>query len=225
MLKAIKKFVVDHRRDANHEKRPVIEEDHPGEVGSVSNATAEVAEPRDDEPAAALPVLGKVKWYDPNKRYGFVELSDGSGDAFLRATGLAGIGTPTLRSGDTLELRIMLQERGPQVTEVISVVSSIPDAPRRPRRSFRSPSIQQTLAASVQELGTVVTDIREDRRESAETDRNGESGELSVPKRRSPICRSDTSTLVHEDALQSFLSARPSGRRSRPRLLRSRMGR
>jgi cold shock protein len=41
------------------------------------------------------------------------------------------------------------------VTEVISVVSSIPDAPRRPRRSFRSPSIQQTLAASVQELGTV----------------------------------------------------------------------
>ena len=155
MLKAIKKFVLDHRRNANPEKRQVIEEDHPSEVGSVSQAPAEVAEPRQDEPAAALPVLGKVKWYDPNKRYGFVELSDGSGDAFLDATALAGIGTPALRSGDTVELRITLQERGPQVTEVISVVSSIPDALRRPQRSFRSLSIRKTLAAGVQELGTV----------------------------------------------------------------------
>jgi cold shock protein len=112
MLKAIKKFVLDRRRDADPERRQVVEEDHTGEVGSVSEARAEVAEPRDEEPAAALPVLGKVKWYDPNKRYGFIELSDGSGDAFLHATALAGIGTPTLRSGDTLELRITLRERG-----------------------------------------------------------------------------------------------------------------
>jgi CspA family cold shock protein len=100
--------------------------------------------------------LGKVKWYDPSKHYGFVELSDGSGDSFLHATALAGIGTPTLRSGDTLALRITLRERGPQVTEVISVDSSTAAVPsRRSRRSFRSPSDRQLLEANVQEMGTV----------------------------------------------------------------------
>jgi cold shock CspA family protein len=36
--------------------------------------------------------LGKVKSYDRNKRNGFVERSDGSGDAFVHATALTGIG-------------------------------------------------------------------------------------------------------------------------------------
>ena len=53
--------------------------------------------------------------------YGFVELSDGSGDAFLHVTALAGIGVSTLQPGETLELHVALGQRGPQVTEVISV--------------------------------------------------------------------------------------------------------
>jgi CspA family cold shock protein len=46
-----------------------------------------------------------VKWYNPAKRYGFVVLSDGSGDAFLHATALAGIGVSTLQPGETLAAR------------------------------------------------------------------------------------------------------------------------
>jgi cold shock protein len=96
-----------------------------------------------------------VKWYNPDKRYGFVELSDGSGDVFLHATALAGIGICALQPGETLELRVAPGQRGPQVTEVMSVDSSAAVPPRRPRKSFRSPSDRQPLEASVQEMGTV----------------------------------------------------------------------
>jgi hypothetical protein len=40
-----------------------------------------------------------VKWYSSLKRYGFVELSDVSGDAFLHASALADIGTRTPAAG------------------------------------------------------------------------------------------------------------------------------
>jgi CspA family cold shock protein len=155
MLKAIKKFVLDRRRDADAERRQVVAEDHPKAVGCVYEAHADVAEPPHEEPAAAPPVLGKVKWYDPDKHYGFVVLSDGTGDAFLHASALAGIGITNLQPGETLEFRVALGQRGPQVTEVISLDRSTASPPRPPRKSFGSPSDRQPLEASVEETGTV----------------------------------------------------------------------
>jgi len=96
-----------------------------------------------------------VKWYNPDKRYGFVELSDGSGDAFLHVSALAGIGISTLQPGETLEMRVTPGQRGPQVAEVISVDSSTAALTRPTRGSFESPSDRQPLNASVQEMGTV----------------------------------------------------------------------
>ena len=90
-----------------------------------------------------------------SKGYGFVQLSDGFGDAFIHATALAGIGVSTLQPGETLELRVALGQRGPQVTEVISVDSSTATPPRPPRKGFRSPAERPPLEASVQEMGTV----------------------------------------------------------------------
>ena len=72
----------------------------------------------------------------PSKGYGFVVLSDGSGDPFLHASALAGIGVTNLQPGETLEFRVTLGQRGPQVTEVISVDRSTA-APARPRRELR----------------------------------------------------------------------------------------
>ncbi len=95
-----------------------------------------------------------MKWYSPDKGFGFVELPDGSGDAFLHVTALSGIGISTLQPGETLELRVAPGQRGPQVTEIISVDSSTA-TPSRPRKSFRSPSDRQPLEASVQEMETV----------------------------------------------------------------------
>src|SRR5580693_6663320 len=119
-----------------------------------SKVPPQLAEPQLGEPPAPT-VWGKLKWFHPGKRYGFVELSDGSGDAFIHATALAGIGVSTLQPGETLELRVALGQRGPQVTEVIGVDSSTATPPRPPRKSSRSSLDQQPLEASVQEMGTV----------------------------------------------------------------------
>jgi CspA family cold shock protein len=96
-----------------------------------------------------------VKWFNPIKGYGFVVLSDGSGDAFLHASALVGISITNLQPGETLEFRMTVGQRGPQVTEVISV-DRITAAPLRPpRRRFGPTSDRQGLEATVEEAGTV----------------------------------------------------------------------
>jgi CspA family cold shock protein len=171
MLKVIRNFVVERRRLVRQGRRQVIGEansdnaaSHPEVVpqqeGDNSDPLShpevppQLAETQLGEPPAPT-VWGKLKWFNPGKRYGFVELSDGSGDAFIHATALAGIGVSTLQPGETLELRVALGQRGPQVTEVISVDSSTAAPPRPPRKSSRSPLDRQPLEASVQEMGTV----------------------------------------------------------------------
>jgi CspA family cold shock protein len=93
-----------------------------------------------------------VKWYNALKRYGFVELSDGSGDAFLHASAVVGVSIGALQPGVTIEFRTAPAQRGLQVTEVIGIDSS---TSRPPRKNFRSPLNRQPLEASVQEMGTV----------------------------------------------------------------------
>jgi CspA family cold shock protein len=119
-----------------------------------SKVLPQLAEPQLGEPPAPT-VWGKVKWYNALKRYGFVELSDGSGDAFLHASALAGISVDALQPGVTIEFRTAPAQRGVQVTEVISVDSSTAAPPRSPRKNFRSASDRQPLEVSVQEIGTV----------------------------------------------------------------------
>jgi CspA family cold shock protein len=153
MLKAIRNFVVERRREIHRRGRPSVAEDDTRQPREISEVPAQPAEPRLDEPSAQ-PVWGRVKWYNPDKRYGFVELSDGSGDAFLHATALAGIGISTLRPGETLELRVAPGQRGAQVTEVISVDSSTAAPSGPPRRSFNRQD-RQPLEASVHAMGTV----------------------------------------------------------------------
>ena len=102
-----------------------------------------------------MPVYGKVKWFNPTKRFGFIELLDGSGDAFLHATVLSRLGISTVQPGETLELRVAAGERGPVVTEVIGRDSSTAVAFKRPPTSFPSSYDRPVSEASVQETGTV----------------------------------------------------------------------
>jgi CspA family cold shock protein len=154
MLEAIRKFVLERGRDPHQSRRLIVEENGSGHAPNNSDVPPGLAEP-ELEGSSGLAVRGQVKWFNPNKGYGFVQLSDGSGDAFLHVTALAGIGVSTLQPGETLELRVALGQRGPQVTEVISVDSSTAAPPRSPRKSSRSPLDRQPLEASVQEMGTV----------------------------------------------------------------------
>ena len=102
-----------------------------------------------------MSVRAKVKWFNPSKRFGFVELADGSGDAFLHLTVLSRLGISTLQPGETLELRVASGERGPVVTEVIDVDSSTAVARKPSRASFAPPDDQAGSEGSMQEAGTV----------------------------------------------------------------------
>ncbi len=124
--------------------------------------TPRFSRPRFDEPSGPV-VSAVVKWFKPEKGFGFVELSDGSGDAFLHATVLGRGGVTAVQPGDTLEVRVAQGQRGPQVTEVLSVDTStggVAPPPRAPRMGasggFRPPGGDRPpLEVTSQETGTV----------------------------------------------------------------------
>jgi CspA family cold shock protein len=118
-------------------------------------AAPRFSRPRFEEPSGP-PVGAVVKWFKTEQGFGFVELSDGSGDAFLHATVLGRSGHQAVNPGDTLEVRVAAGQRGPQVTEVLSVDTSTGAAPRpRPSGGFRDTAERVPLGPTVQETGTV----------------------------------------------------------------------
>jgi cold shock protein len=149
MLEAIRRFL-ERGRASRRGQHQAVEE-----VGSIQplddhEAPSPSTETRIEEPSDP-PVPGKVKWFNPDKRYGFVELADGSGDAFLHASALERLGIEAVQPGETLELRVAQGQRGLQVTEVLGVDSST-------RVSFQSslPGFVSSAAEpSIQETGTV----------------------------------------------------------------------
>jgi len=108
-------------------------------------------QPRFEAPSGP-PVSGVVKWFSPEKGFGFVELSDGSGDAFLHGSVLAQSGISAVQPGEILEVRVGPGHKGPHVTEVLSIDSST----AVPMASSRSSAQATTLnGPSVEETGTV----------------------------------------------------------------------
>jgi cold shock CspA family protein len=99
MLEAIRKFVLERGRDPHQSRRLIVEENGSGHAPNNSDVPPGLAEP-ELEGSSGLVVRGQVKWFNPNNGYGFVQLSDGSGDAFLHVTALAGIGVSTLQPGE-----------------------------------------------------------------------------------------------------------------------------
>ena len=72
----------------------------------------------------ADPVHAVVKWFNPEKGFGFVIPSDGSDEAFLHGSVLARAGIDVVGRGETLEVRLALGQKGLQVIEVVSIDSS-----------------------------------------------------------------------------------------------------
>jgi cold shock protein len=80
------------------------------------------------------PVNATVKWFNGEKGYGFAEISDGSGDAFLHIAALQAVGRETVPPGATLSVQVGQGQKGRQITRVISVDDSTATA-EAPRRS------------------------------------------------------------------------------------------
>ena len=62
-----------------------------------------------------------VKWFNPEKGFGFVEMSDGTGDVFLHANALQNLGEQSVNTGATLVVKVGQGMKGRQVVEVVSV--------------------------------------------------------------------------------------------------------
>jgi cold shock protein len=110
---------------------------------------------RSFEPPSGPPVQAVVKWYNPDKGFGFVQLADGSGDAFLHASVLERSGHNSVPPGATLEVRAGHGPKGPQVTEILSVDSSTGQQETPGRARPERPVYPQADQAAVEEIGTV----------------------------------------------------------------------
>jgi cold shock protein len=62
--------------------------------------------------------MGKVKWFNESKGYGFIEPEGGGRDVFVHYSAIQGEGYKTLSEGQTVEFEIIQGEKGPQASNV-----------------------------------------------------------------------------------------------------------
>jgi CspA family cold shock protein len=62
--------------------------------------------------------IGRVKWFDVKKGFGFIQGPDGGKDIFVHYSVIAGEGFKSLRDDDQVEYEVMESERGPQAQNV-----------------------------------------------------------------------------------------------------------
>jgi CspA family cold shock protein len=75
-----------------------------------------------------------------------VELTDGSGDAFLHGSVLTQSGISVVQPGETVQVRVGPGHKGPHITEVLSVDTST---------AMPTTSSERASGTSVEETGTV----------------------------------------------------------------------
>lgn len=63
---------------------------------------------------------GKVKWFNAEKGYGFIEREDG-GDVFVHFSAIQTDGFKTLEEGQAVEFDIVEGGRGPQAANVVKL--------------------------------------------------------------------------------------------------------
>ncbi len=61
---------------------------------------------------------GKVKWFNPEKGFGFIEREDG-GDVFVHFSAIQSEGFKTLEEGQSVEFEVVDGNRGPQAANVM----------------------------------------------------------------------------------------------------------
>lgn len=62
-------------------------------------------------------MIGKVKWFNAAKGYGFIECEDGQ-DVFCHFSAIQNEGYKTLDEGEKVEFEIIDGEKGPQAANV-----------------------------------------------------------------------------------------------------------
>ena len=65
-------------------------------------------------------MLGKVKWFNQEKGYGFIEREDGN-DVFVHFSAIQEEGFKALNEGQEVEFDIVEGDRGPQAANVVKL--------------------------------------------------------------------------------------------------------
>mgnify|MGYP001577010150 CR=1 FL=1 len=73
---------------------------------------------------------GKVKWFNPEKGYGFIVRDDGEKDVFVHYSAIQGAGYRSLEEGQRVEFDVTQGAKGPQASN-LRIVSGEP-APEEP---------------------------------------------------------------------------------------------
>lgn len=63
-------------------------------------------------------MVGKVKWFNAEKGYGFIEREEGD-DIFVHFSAIQGEGFKTLEEGQKVQFDIVEGNRGPQAANVV----------------------------------------------------------------------------------------------------------
>ena len=64
---------------------------------------------------------GTVKWFNPDKGYGFISNDEGGEDVFVHFSAIATNGFKTLAEGQRVEYTIQDSPRGPSAANVIAL--------------------------------------------------------------------------------------------------------
>jgi cold shock protein len=67
-----------------------------------------------------MKLIGRVKWFNDSKGYGFIE-QDGGKDLFVHFTAIEGDGFKSLAEGQKVEFEVIEGAKGPQAAKVVKV--------------------------------------------------------------------------------------------------------
>ena len=114
----------------------------PGQARRVAKARVSVMSERHQSGGSAggagTELRGTIKWFNPEKGYGFVSPADGSPDVFLHISALKQAGLQDAPEGSTIHCEVGQGRKGVQVLRVIQLDASTA-APRQPTQQQQRP--------------------------------------------------------------------------------------
>jgi cold shock protein len=68
--------------------------------------------------SSAVEMTGTVKWYNPDKGFGFITPEGGGKDVFVHATALERAGLTSLQEGQSVRMGVVQGQKGPEAGTV-----------------------------------------------------------------------------------------------------------